>query len=552
MKIPPGKYEREKFYQELILAAFSSRSARIATYEILKNYFLWGSPTETQPVEYNKLAAHIDLLASFLFSGETTSFVVEDDEDGQGEANFELEKATKIAPTITRYWHKSNMDIVFNEALIWALVYQCMFIKMVPSQSGLVNPYIVEPHSMGVLLEHEPMMDRQPCIVHEFFITKSDLARRVSSLPKADQDMYLALCGPVRPSATGTATPITGADRLIITASKPDVKGNVVNPTAAYYDFNPEINEDVCIAQELWVWDDDEKDYIVATMLESQFLLLDCKNTFVPKEQPFIKVCPNSIYNYFWGMSEQMRLIPIQDWVNERIPEIKLHLQKQTDPPKTASNITKLADDKLATYNMPGAWAFEEQTGLGMKVEQHFPAPINVFEILDRAEMMFAEVSGIRELMQGKGESGVRAKSHADLLVRVGSSRVKKKAAILEDAVEKIGHLLFLMMKKYDATHYKAESGMEFTAGQVSAGASVRVDSHSSSPIFIEQQIDKAQILFKAGAIDREDLIDALKPQNPANLKRKLKIREKMESAQKQQEAAAEAEKNKPKETTNA
>ena len=541
MKIPTGQSDREQFYIELIKSAFSSRQQRIATYEILKNYFLWGTAQDTQPVEYNKLAAHIDLLASFLFSGETTSFIIEDDTDVEGgEVGFELEKAVAVSPSITRNWHKTNMDIVFNEALIWSLVYQTMFVKLVPSETGMFNPYIVEPHSVGILLEHEPMMDRQPCIVHEFFITKSDLRRRVKALPPKDQEMYLSLCGPTQAPSGGTATPITGTDRLIIAATSPNIQGQVINPTATFYDFNPQINEDCCIAQEVWVWDDDIADYRVALMLEGQFLLLDCENTFLKKEQPFIKVCPNSVYNYFWGMSEMMRLIPIQDWVNERVPEIKKHLQKQTNPPMSASGVGKMGDEAISMFRLPGSMIFEEQTGISAKVDQHFPAPINVFEIFDRAEMMFSEVSGIRELMQGKGESGVRAKSHADLLVRVGSSRVKKKAAILEDAVEKIGHLIFLLMKRNDRTHYKTEAGTSFTAGQVSGGSIVKVDSHSSSPIFIEQQIDKAEILFKAGAIDREDLIDSLKPQNPAYLKKKLKEREKMEQLAKAAEAAKE------------
>lgn len=547
MKIPIGRYERETFYQELIISAFSSRPSRVATYDILKNYFLWGTSIETQPVEYNKLASHIDLLTSFLFSGETTSFILENDEADNGVQTFELEKAMKLSPTITKYWHKSNMDIIFNEALIWSLIFHTMFIKLVPSSSGLFNPYVVEPHAIGVLLEHEPMMDRQPCIVHEFFITKSDLALRIKNLPKKDQDMYLALCGPTKPAATGTAAPQSGTDRLILAGSAPNMVGNIVNPTASYYNFNPEINEDCCLAQELWVWDNDKHDYIVATMLESKFLLFDRENSFVPKEQPFIKICPNSIYNYFWGMSEMMRLIPIQDWLNERMPEIKLHLQKQTNPPKTAVNIGKDADGHMTAFDLPGAWAFEDQAGMGGKIEQHFPASINVFDVLDRAEMMFEEITGIRELMQGKGASGVRAMSHANLLVKVGSSRVKKKAAILEDAVEKIGYLIFLLMRKYDDAHYKTESGVSFIAKELSSDFVVKVDSHSSSPIFIEEQIDKAQILFKAGAIDREDLIDALKPQNPSLLKKKLKERIAAETEMKKQAMAAEAAKEKQK-----
>lgn len=545
MKIPAGLKQREALYQELILQAFGTRPARVSLYESLKNYFLWGNAQQTQPVEYNKLAAHIDLLASFLFSGETTSFVVEVDEDAEGSQEIELQKAAKMSPAINKAWNRSNMDLIFNEALIWSLVYGTMFVKKVPRGGSNVDAYIVEPHSVGVLLEHEPMMDRQPCIVHEFYITKSDLETRVQALPPEDQRMILSLCRPVSPSPGGTAAvPVTGTDKLIIAATQPDIAGNVINPIATSYDFNPQINEDVCIAQELWVWDSEKNDYRVATMLEGEYLLIDCENSFVAKEHPFIKICPNSLYNYFWGRSEMMYLIPIQEWVNERIPEIKKHLQKQTDPPSSASGFSGYSDEKsFAGSRMPGGMIFE-QSPSGAKLEQHFPAPINVFEILDRAEMMFAEVSGIRELMQGKGESGVRAMSHANLLVRVGSSRVKKKAAILEDAVEKIGHLIFLMMKRYDKTHYRLDNGMSFIAAQMVQNATVKVDSHSSSPIFVEQQIDKAQILFKAGAIDREDLIDAVKIQNPGLIKRKLRMREAAEAKQKAEEAKQEEMKN--------
>ena len=240
-----------------------------------------------------------------------------------------------------------------------------------------------------------------------------------------------------------------------------------------------------------------------------------------------------------------MRLIPIQEWVNERIPYIKKHLKKQTDPPKSSTGFgAAWGSEKIAAFNQDGAMVFEDQAGLTAKIEQHFPAPVNVFEVLDRAEMMFAEISGIRELMQGKGESGVRAMSHANLLVRVGSSRVKKKAAILEDSVEKIGHLILKLMKKYDGKQYKTDAGTTFTAAHVSPDAIVKVDSHSSSPIFIEQQMDKADRLIKVGAIDREDYIDMLKPQNPGLLKRKLRKRMLAEAETKKQELAAAAAKN--------
>lgn len=554
MKIPAGHYQRQDLYQELILAAFATRPARVAMYDVMKNYFYWGCSQETQPVEYNKLAAHLDLLASFLFSGETTTFVIEDDEDAEGDPDFEMQKCMKLSPSVNRYWNNSNIDIIFDQALIWSLVFQCMFIKLVPRKgTALFDAYAVAPDAIGVLLEHEPMMDKQPCIVHEYFITRSDLEILIRHLPEPDRKMILSLCGPVKPPAAGSATAVsTGTDRLILAAQTPDgaaagsVSGNVINPIAVQYDFAPQINEDVVLAQEVWVWDDEKEDYRCAKMLDGEYLLFDDgNNSFVPKEQPLIKICPNQIYNYFWGMPEMTRLIPIQEWVNERIPEIKKHLKKQTNPPKSASGFQGYTEEKMsALLDGEGGMVFEGSPN-GAKVEQHLPAAIDVFAVLDRAEMMFAEISGIRELMQGKGESGVRAMSHANLLVRVGSSRVKKKASILEDAVEKIGHLILCLMKKFDKRHYKTDKGMPFTAGQVSPKAIVKVDSHSSSPIFIEQQSEKAQILFKAEAIDREDLIDAMKPQNQGYLKRKLQTRMALEAAA----AKAEKETEKKEET---
>ena len=529
MKIPIGHYQREEFYTDLITRAFESRTDRIALYDGLKNYYLWGQTSFTEPVVYNKLYAHIDLLASFLFSGETTSFVIEVDED-ETTSFYELEtqKAKRLTSALNRAWGRSNLDIVFNEALIWALVFNSMFIKMVPRKKDQFDCYVVEPHSIGVLLEQEPMLDKQPCIVHEFYMTRSDLESRVSALSEKDQKMILGMVTFQSRTIDATTTPSpTGVQNLILATTEPNIQGNIVNPIATQYDFNPRITEECCIAQEVWIWDNDQKDYRMAVMLEGTFLLHDCMgNPFVSNELPFIKITPDQIYNYFWGRTEMMYLIPIQEWVNERIPEIKKHLQKQTNPPRSASGFSGYSDEKsFAALDNPGGTVFEP-TPIPGKIEPLFPANINVFDILDRAEQMFAEVSGIRELMQGKGEAGVRAMSHANLLVRVGSSRVKKKASILEDAVEKIGYLILKIMQKYDDSHYKTDKETSFTAKQLTDNCVVKVDSHSSSPIFVEQQIDKAELLFKAGAIDREDLIDAVKPQNPGIIKKKLRERE--------------------------
>jgi hypothetical protein len=50
---------------------------------------------------------------------------------------------------------------------------------------------------------------------------------------------------------------------------------------------------------------------------------------------------------------------------------------------------------------------------------------------------MFEEASGIVNVLQGKGETGVRSSGHASQLARLGSSRARKRALVVEDALEK-------------------------------------------------------------------------------------------------------------------
>jgi rRNA pseudouridine-1189 N-methylase Emg1 (Nep1/Mra1 family) len=145
---------------------------------------------------------------------------------------------------------------------------------------------------------------------------------------------------------------------------------------------------------------------------------------------------------------------------------------------------------------------------------------------------MFSEASGISSVLQGKGESGVRSSGHASQLARLGSSRAKKRALIVEDALEKVATLYLKLMQVYDAKHYKDEAGNTFIAEQFTDDYVVKVDAHSNSPIFTEDLRQLAFNLFKAKAIDTESLLDLLEPPMKQLLKDKLKKREAAMAAQ--------------------
>ena len=527
MRIPESHEEREIFYADIIRRAFSSREDRKALYSVLKNYYLYGNANIQQTCDYNKLYPHIDLLSSFLFSGETTSFVIETSEDiDNQDPILEQKKAQKLLPRLHDLWHDSNLDILFNDALNWALVYSTMIVKIVPLLNQTFAAYLIEPHNFGVLREDVPMLDHQEAMVHEYYMSESELLRRIENFGEEEKLRLLTRIGSsfTDVAVGGDSLPMP-VQKLIITSASPNIQGQIAQ-IEAQYDFNPRIEEKCCLAQELSIWDDAANDYRTVTMVDGNTLLMDhMSNIFIPEEHPFVKITPNPMTTYFWGRTEMMYLIPIQEWINTRVFEIKKILAKIADPPMAGIGLSGVVEEKWL-QNPGDRIATDIPSG---SVQPMYPqSPGDIFKELQMLELMFAEVSGIRELMQGKGAAGVRATSHADLLVRVGSSRVKKKAAVLEDSIEKLASLILSFMRKYDAAHYKLDDDPKhiFIAKQLSPKSSVKVDSHSSSPIFIEQQMDKAAQAFQAGAIDKEDLIDAMKFQNASFMKAKLRKRE--------------------------
>jgi len=112
---------------------------------------------------------------------------------------------------------------------------------------------------------------------------------------------------------------------------------------------------------------------------------------------------------------------------------------------------------------------------------------------------------------------------HASQLARLGSSRAKKRALIVEDSLEKVATLYLKLMQAYDPTHYKDTEGVPFIAEQFTNDYVVKVDAHSNSPIFTEDTKQLAFNLFKAGAIDKESLLDMVEAPGKQLLIQRLK-----------------------------
>jgi hypothetical protein len=154
--------------------------------------------------------------------------------------------------------------------------------------------------------------------------------------------------------------------------------------------------------------------------------------------------------------------------------------------------------------------------------------------VIREVDAMFAEASGITSVLSGRGETGVRSQGHASQLARLGSSRAKKRALVIEDSLEKVSTLFLKLIQAYDDTKLIDSEGVPFIAEQFTNNYVVKVDAHSNSPIFTEDLRQLAFNMFKAGAIDKESLIDLLEPPMKQLLKEKLKVMEAKQAMQPQ------------------
>ena len=525
MKIPKGMLDRDEFYRDIIYKCEVSLNSRKVDYASLRNWYLFGNGPDEAPALYNKIFPHLDQVTSFLYSAETTRFSIN---LGASIPDNEHRKIPVLTKALNNEWLNSNADQVFSTATTWALVYGTTYVKMI-MQNG-IHPYMVEPGCVGVLREDITYTDRQEALIQKYYITKSELYTRLYSHP--NRDKIIQRMNSMPHERTEIAN---GLERIIISQSNPTIYGNVNLDLAGGNRYKAEVSEDTVEMTELWLWDDDSQDYRVVTKADPDIIIYERsgEEMFIKGELPFIQICPNPLYDYYWGASEVQRLIYLQQLRNRRMTEVLDLLSKQVSPPTALIGFTGILDEKNFALNRAGGLLSTDMPNA--KVEKLAPTmPPDLFAELREIDAMFEEASGVGNVLQGKGEAGVRSAGHASQLARLGSSRVKKRALIIEDSLEKLATLYLKAMQLYDDTHFKDTHGVPFIAEQFTKEFTVKVDGHSNSPIFTEDTRTLAFNLLKAGAIDKKSLLDLIEPPMKEELIERLKMMEAKQAAQPQ------------------
>lgn len=527
MYLPDNEEELGRLCTDMISQCFASRQDRIELYNTRRSYYLYGTPGGDLAY-YNRCYSHLDALCAFLYSAETCKFYV--GPDREIDPKFEeavIAQSEVMSSKLNRTYHDTATDTMVADAILWALVYDTMLIKQRWNrQRGTTDSFLVEPHNFGVANESITELDRQPYFTHRYLMSVQEFVARVQGMPGWEEK--IARADKHRENQTDSGALPNNLQRLIITSTSPMLAGSANLNWSTTPTYKPRIGLSHVECYELWVQDDVAQDWRCITVVAPDVILYGRKglgNIFLPHEQPFTKLTPNPIYDYFWGASELDVLMRLQDWSNLRIQQIRELLDIQVDPPIALSGFQGIQDEKGVAQRLAGArWSSEMPTAHAEVVAPTIPP--DIFAEINMIGRFFEEASGMTGLLQGRNESGVRSKEQVGTLAKLGSSRIRKKALRIEKPIEKIGdNIMGLVARHDDATLRSVVDGKEqaFIAGQFGEDYVVKVDAHSASPIFVDDHVQLAFALRKAGAIDGKSLLELTNPPQENILQARLK-----------------------------
>lgn len=545
MIFPTDQEGIEKRVKWIIDACLATRDDRAQLYQRRERYFLFGTDARDQ-VRYNRLESHIDLVAAFLYAPDHAFYNIAADRNAD-------DAVVKQAIALQDEWNDDFQDDGLSdlvaEAIPWSLVYDTMIVKQGWNDTREAQiAELIPPQNFGVFREDVTDLNSQSAFCHTYFLEWSEAAQRLIRAGRGSDLPRLSVEN--RPFVSPFPELLS---RMIISATGgTNLSGNVIGSINPNYtpqaDYQPKVDTPMVRFNELWAWDDECEDYRIFIMCEPDILISDSKKTvealkaasqfkgrdltrgyyqtpsniFLPREHPFTPIRPYTKYNYFWGIAHIDALMPLQDWMNERLEQISDILERQAYPPKVGAGFLGLTDEKMEAFGGADTYLFDQMPQAKIE-ELHPQMPPDLFADFNSINNLFLEASGLTEVLSGRGEQGVRSRQHAQELRKTGGGRIKRTALKLEPALVRIGDLGIKLKMKNDNSPIIPEPDEKgkaepFYPVQIASDIHMRIEGHSHSPLFGDESKEIAMLLKKAGAIDNDMFVRMLNPPSRDNI----------------------------------
>lgn len=551
---------------EIVAQCHSDLEERIQRGALYRNLYLTGDENG-QPATYPKTYEYIDNLASFLFSPVTLKFALRFHNGG-------TLSDRKMGRTIS-----SDMDDRLSEAGVYSAIEDCTEWSLVKGKTilklnwegGNFAPYMIQPEFFGVLRPDLADLSAQPAFVHSTYYTPDEFISAFRELPNLAEVMRevkkRARISPAeRPDRAnalkqivlGGLNPYQQAGTSPATATSRGIVNWLGGPQAI---FDPKMMAQLFRLDELWAFDSTTDDWATFQMVGDVMITgkETVRNAFADNwdpdnelrrlpaqfrennplsgKHPFIEFCPNRLDGYFWGRSEICNVGVLQMQINSRLNGIARLLRLQERPPRLFTGTTGINQQRYSALDKPNGF-FVDPTPNAKQTPLYPEMPPDLWTSLHEYLQMFSAMAGLPPVLQGMGDSGVRAQGHAETLTRNASPRFKQRALSVERSVSEVGSLALSMLRAMDPRTMVAwldpgtqnvvallppdqetleppAPGMHqfpFRYYHVPETVKVRVDSHSSSPIFSEEFRQLIFGLAKIGAMTPEEVIEHVNP----------------------------------------
>lgn len=546
MILPASAEELGPWAEQRIAECRTSVSQRSAMARQLRTWRYTGSPDGNSAI-LNRLNHQVDRMASYLYSPTNLRFRMGYKQTRDAEF---LDMAEAAGRVLTEDFARQNIDLDFAEGVDIALTYGACIPKMLWTDVGLTCN-LVMPWQFGVYQENKIGLEKQEAMVETQWITPSELWRRISHMKDA-QELFRRAQSYANSGSGVDESELGYFHQVLIAGSQPSVQtempyttqtGGMVSlaadPGGAQLD--PDVASKLMAFHELWVRDDITGDYTTIQMIAPDIVIapkVRRTNMFVPKGDghprlPYSLIQPNRFNGYFWGRTEMADLLKLQLLLRDRLDDLKKIMGMQYDRLLSFIGNTGVTEESYDQFRQSG-WMSQEN---GDVKDLTPPVPKEAFMDIQQIMNFMDEVTGFTPILSGQATPGVRADNQAQTLMRNASPRMRDRALIVERQCADLGDTALTLLAAKDATIYRtaAATPAEFRLAQIPNDRRVMVDSHSSSPIYEEDNMQKVGFLAKLGFIDGEETIDAMNMQQGDLWKERLRKKQVAQAEQMKQ-----------------
>jgi hypothetical protein len=513
---------------DLIDQCNNTRAQRASAY---RHYGMWIESGQARqspggPANYlalaNMLYSHVDRLAAHLFSPSDLHFGI-DFENHYPKPM--LDRASVAARVLSREWDSNDIDLDFGHAVKEALYYGSSIpklnVKKVSGDDIRIECDLVMPWNFGVINESRNGLSTQEAVCETLWISGPEVWRQIRNLPDANS-LWRRIWAHSRQS--GNASLPASFMHQVLSTSVIDTQGrNATRPGGivnlgnlpTYGAMGPSVSIDLFPMYEMYVRDDDrDDDYTTIQIIEPDILITPSAdyrtNLFCSHHLPYTLCQPNVQKGYFWGRSEIVDLMQLQDWLSEHLNDFRRLIELQVEKFIGFQGVDAITDEIYSQMRRPGYVSVPQ----GAQIQDLTPRfPPEMIPTVNLILQLMDRVSGFPPLMSGQGETGVRSQAQTDTLMKTGSPRLRDRSLLVERQCASMGDSTLAAMREKDGRFYwlnPDDDTDKFLLADLPDDYRVGVDSHSGSPIYADDHSNLIAWGVKSGILGPEDAIEDL------------------------------------------